>query len=359
MSDAKRKLPLSLPKNPLNVRWPSLSRTPALDGKGKVSSGITLVVDSMGKWFCGTINSIRTHALCFSSQETSTGLSGPKKVRFCEPNVNHLLCVDDRSSEHKEHSDSGARSSSMAVPPEITREAVPERDNAARLSSEGCELLRADYESSLSQRRLYFGGYRSQECIRSSHAANASFASSTFTFNSQAWIVDIHREFRLEVAVLTWSHWDREDTLGFRPVRVTTPGQTHGGFKVVYARPARWDSVRRHIAASVLATGINPLDGLGVAEYYERETWQYYDPRQYKEDIYLEFILRGGDPSLRSRDHGCTQEKSNNSCDHGSDVHHGERCPLMPDTIDLSGSGGDDDSESDTESVESVHPETK
>lgn len=322
--NASEQVSVPRPENPPNVPRPSGSSCFTLLSKQSVSPGYKMVVNSLGTWISRSLDAIRTHALCVPVQQACHGLPRPKKVRF-EDGSNADNAIDVDTPEYQVHKEPGARGACVVLPPEGSSAAVAERAVTYNLSGEGANLLRSDYEGTVSQRRLYFGGYRSQECIRHSTAANASIKTSALTNSTTAWAVDIHREFRVELSLLTWSHWDREDALGFRPVRKSPFGATHGRFEVVLARPARWDSLRRHIAASVLATGVNPLIGLGIAFNNECETWQYYDPCWYKEDIYLELILRGGDPALRSRNYGCPLSEDPDITHNHEDVCGGER----------------------------------
>lgn len=319
----KRKVPISRTPPTFNLYGTSRPWAVARTVQKRMSAGIKVVEHCLGEWFRRSAESVCAHARRLPGEQASDGFHQSKKVRF-------LLPGDGSGApEFEVHHDTGACREYMAVPSEGSGKVISECGYTYPLSREGGELLRSDFDSLVSQRSLYCGGYRSEECIRHSRAANPQVKTTDLTTNIEAWCVDIHSPFRMEVSLLAWSNWDREDTLGFRPVRKAAVGAPHGGFEVVFARPARWDSLRRHLAATVLATGADPSIGLGVTFDSERETWQYYHPSMYKEDIYFESALRGRYPTCSSGDNGSSDAEDIDHQCHGEDVHSGQRCPLL------------------------------
>lgn len=109
---------------------------------------------------------------------------------------------------------------------------------------------------------------------------------------SQAVLLGTNTTLFIPSCLVVWSVWDRQDSVGYRRVQVTLNCDPFRGTKEVYARPVRWDTIRRYLPIIYGAASHDSVTGLGDAPLFGREVWECYDPSGYKANCNFQLVHR-------------------------------------------------------------------
>ncbi len=114
------------------------------------------------------------------------------------------------------------------------------------------------------------------------------YCTTSYPYLIHALLLDPCSAKRFPVFIPYGANEDGEDAMGYRPIRICFIGDSPRESKIIEARPARWDCIRRHVVSGTATAGWYPSRGLGYAQDVQREAWECDHTGSYPEDLYFE-----------------------------------------------------------------------
>lgn len=203
-------------------------------------------------------------------KRTKDNINKPKKVR-----------LERDTPEHQTHTKPDACMPDLEVPQEGAYQNTPVGDRTKRVDTDN---VGTSQECPDTTRSLFPNEHPAKKRPRGEGTKKRIEPQPIDSTPVLAMLLDTVGTKHIPVYIHMGTNGLGQDEMGYRPIQISFIGIPPGRPQTIQARPARWNSLRRHVFHQPTGNYRHPSNGLRASAYDQCETWECYYPGECKEN---------------------------------------------------------------------------